>query len=845
VSVFRSDSNGKFSPIADYNFTGTTAKDVKVADLNGDDAGEIIVNADKLYTINLVTNHLETSVFTTQNTGFWSFVDVADVDGDPGNTPDIIVANDNATVKIFLGNRVGSEVTYNTAPQIYQGTSSPRGLIVKNINNNNTGVNFPDIIIGDAFAGLDIKLNVKEGSGASTSVVRQTFEYDPNFGQLIESVDEQGRITDYDINPMNGDVNSITKRGDSRTPDSVTTFDYSGNRWGLVSKFTDAEGKVTENAYDGKGRLTQVKTGGIPISTLTYSDDAGNIATKTDGNGKITQYSYQSNTNRIAKETYDDGLGFTAYSYDPKGLLTSVINSDGYGQKFENYDNLGRAQTITQLTVKGEIVQKYEYRRTGEISKATNADNEEVEYFYDPRNRLIRTKNIDGSEIRYEYDSLSNLTQVTDAEGYETDYIYDSVANDSRTRLLETRQEIKDGRYLVTKYEYNAALQLTKTTDGTGKSTIYEYDGLGRQIKVTQQLDTALDNGATEIINSTEYFNNGNIKSVTDGNGHTTTYTYDARNLKSTSTDAKGNITTYGYDNAGNMTSMMTSNPTTPGTASITYGYDALNRRNKIIDAIGGETTTTYYLSGDTKTVTNARGYTSQYNYTPSTRTLTTIDAEGNQTETLYDTLGRVKKFTQLGNLSLPSDDRITNYNYDLTTNTTTVYRPESITEITKLDSVGNTSSITTKVNGIYQITRAEHDGLKHTTKTIDAENNTNEYYYDNLGNLTLTYQTDATTGIFHTTQTLFNNIGWKTSTINAQGQLFKTTYDAVGNIITSTENNLRTTTNTYDQINRKTQTTTTSGADTLNTYIEYDAVGNTLKPPMPKTTAPDTTTTH
>jgi YD repeat-containing protein len=348
---------------------------------------------------------------------------------------------------------------------------------------------------------------------------------------------------------------------------------------------------------------------------------------------------------------------------------------------------------------------------------------------------------------------------------------------------------------------------------------------LGRQITVTQELDIVLDNGANKIINRTNYFNNGNIKSVIDGNNQTTTYTYDARNLKATSTDAKGNITTYGYDGAGNMTSMNISNSTTPGAASITYGYDALNRRNKIIDAIGGETTTTYYLSGDTKTVTNARGYTSQYNYTPSTRTLTTIDAEGNQTTTLYDTLGRVKKFTQLG-----SEDRITDYSYDLTTNTTTAYRPENSTEIVKLDSVGNTSSITTKVNGIYQITRAEYDGLKHTTKTIDADFNTTSYDYNDLGNLILSEQKDAITGATHTTQTLFNNIGWKAITKNAAGQLFKTTYDAVGNIIKATENSLRSTTNTYDQINRKTQTTTTYGADTRLSTTEYDAVGNIIK---------------
>ncbi|NJR32299.1 MAG: RHS repeat-associated core domain-containing protein [Chamaesiphon sp. CSU_1_12] len=50
-----------------------------------------------------------------------------------------------------------------------------------------------------------------------------------------------------------------------------------------------------------------------------------------------------------------------------------------------------------------------------------------------------------------------------------------------------------------------------------------------------------------------------------------------------------------------------------------------------------------------------------------------------------------------------------------------------------------------------------------------------------------------------------------------------------MGNAITQVENGLRTTTHTYDAIDRKTQVTTVYGGATLNTYTTYDAIGNIL----------------
>jgi RHS repeat-associated protein len=230
-------------------------------------------------------------------------------------------------------------------------------------------------------------------------------------------------------------------------------------------------------------------------------------------------------------------------------------------------------------------------------------------------------------------------------------------------------------------------------------------------------------------------------------------------------------------------------------------------------------------LSGNITTIEDANHHLTQYDYDPTFRTVTRKDALNNLTIATYDNLGRIQQLNQLG--ALPTLNRTTSYDYDLTTNTTTVTRPEGIVEITHSDSVGNVTEIQTTVKGIIHLTKYEHDGLKHLTKITDADSNTQTFNYDNLGNLTLTTKTDFSTNIAHTTELKSNNLGWKTQTKNAEGQVFKNTYDAVGNIITQTENGLRETRSNYDNINRQIGVTTTYGADTLHTFTGYDAVGN------------------
>ena len=97
----------------------------------------------------------------------------------------------------------------------------------------------------------------------------------------------------------------------------------------------------------------------------------------------------------------------------------------------------------------------------------------------------------------------------------------------------------------------------------------------------------------------------GTARRFTDGKGHTTTYTYDARGELVKQTDALGRATRYGYDQTGNRTSVTDANGKTtgftfdaahqltgiayndPATPDVTFAYDADGRRSAMTDGVG------------------------------------------------------------------------------------------------------------------------------------------------------------------------------------------------------------------------------------------------------------------
>jgi len=173
----------------------------------------------------------------------------------------------------------------------------------------------------------------------------------------------------------------------------------------------------------------------------------------------------------------------------------------------------------------------------------------------------------------------------------------------------------------VKDFTYDAFGRLATATDGDGVTTTYTYDKTDRLTKVSFS-DT------TPAVTTT-YNDNGQPTQRVDGSG-TTTWGYDqlGRLITRQNTAGGGQIT-YAYDKASNLTS------TTDSRGATSYTYDDTST----------PTTMTYQLMGSPKTMafaTDNRGR----------RTDTWLDANADRTSwvahshTDYDTSGRVTRVT-------------------------------------------------------------------------------------------------------------------------------------------------------------------------------------------------------
>ena len=151
----------------------------------------------------------------------------------------------------------------------------------------------------------------------------------------------------------------------------------------------------------------------------------------------------------------------------------------------------------------------------------------------------------------------------------------------------------------------NFAGQVTgQATDGFTMTTTM-YDQLGRVVGVTNSL------GETIVLSPER----GELSTITDPGGHTTTFSYDAAGSVAQVSDPMGNTTRYAYDASERATTV-----TDPLGHTTSYGYDSEGRMTTSVDAGGATTTNTYDSAGHLVEQSGPPGDTTMYMYDSSGR---------------------------------------------------------------------------------------------------------------------------------------------------------------------------------------------------------------------------------
>jgi len=502
----------------------------------------------------------------------------------------------------------------------------------------------------------------------------------------------------------------------------------------------------------------------LPVpTTTTQFDPQGNITETTDGNGQVTQYTYNSQ-NQMTSSRVVVGQGsadlVSTTAYDENGQVSSMTDPMGFATDFA-YDSIGNLASFTDPS---GATTSYTYDtpapfpdgtpRPGDIVSQVNALGQVTLTQRNALGLITHYQKGDGQEF-ITYDQYGDPITISAPNQPEEHFTYD--ANGNQTSLSYNwvnPDNPSDVRQVTVSTIYDADDRLLSTTSAAGTET-YRYDGYGRTIAITTP------DGTTNLT----YDAAGNVikRQLPDGRVELSLYDPDGRLIWQTDPTPDG-VPAYStfrtYDGNGNVLTearysnvvinlvtqgdgtlepvFQSSDPTPLWTTQSVYGPE--NRLMQYTDAKGVTTTYQYDKDGNqTTTQKNVNGIIirTQTIYNAANDPIAEIDANGNETEYIRNLVGEVVKtmypdgssvsftYNARGAVTSQIDQmgRETDYTYDSSGNLLSVQDPAVF------DPVTNQS-----VRSEWQYTY-NTDGEE--TSVPDPYGRVQEFQYDQNGNKT------------------------------------------------------------------------------------------------------------
>lgn len=380
------------------------------------------------------------------------------------------------------------------------------------------------------------------------------------------------------------------------------------------------------------------------------------------------------------------------------------------------------------------------------------------------------------------YNAAGQVLTANDPPGNVTTYTYHSSTTASVTQgdlasITSAVPALGVPAHVTQFTEYDAAGRLKKMIDPNGLETTLTYYPRGWLASRTVGSNT----GSPETTNYT-YDNVGQLTFVTQPDGSTIQYHYDAAHRLWKISDGLGHSITYTLDNMGNRTAEQYRDGSGQLARSLTREYDALNRIK-------------YDRGGSTPTPETQYGYDNQGNLKKITDPLTRV------TDNDYDALNRLIKVTDA---QTPTRG-ITEYGYDGQDNLTTVKDPKGLTTTYTYSGLGD---LKTQVSPDTGTTTFTHDVAGNVLTKTDARSVTATYTYDALNRVTTISYPAVGTDPAETVTYVYDTC------TNGKGRLCSLT-DKTG-----------TTTYTYDQKGRVTAKSQTNGSLTQTVGYGYNSAG-------------------
>jgi len=366
--------------------------------------------------------------------------------------------------------------------------------------------------------------------------------------------------------------------------------------------YTNAKSKLTTITYDAAtGNLLTIQrpvVGGLtPTVTITYNS-RGQIRTKTEETSRVTEWNYDTTTEKLTSIVVDQGAGklnlTISLGYNSRGDLTAVTDARGKTTTFA-FDVMRRMTQKTDPSPLSYITKHY-YDANGNRWKSErqtgNVLNPWQTYIatFNYADQLKTLTNPSNDVTTWDYNNMRLLWKLTDSENQVWEYIYDAearlfTAKDPALVIAETRL-----------YTNNGKIQSVK--DARNNTTSFSYDGHDRLDRTTYA-DSSYEQNQS-------YDGNGNVLTLRTRSGSTIINTYDDLDRVVSRAPSGQPTITLTYDLAGRLTKA--SKPVVsgdPSTGNFEFFYDTAGRFWKeqypdgkivqhILDANGNTARTTW-----------------------------------------------------------------------------------------------------------------------------------------------------------------------------------------------------------------------------------------------------------
>jgi RHS repeat-associated protein len=511
---------------------------------------------------------------------------------------------------------------------------------------------------------------------------------------------------------------------DSPTAFYGSTMQYAQTPHDLIT-VTLANHTVLNFISDVPNQLSSiVDSNGNTVSITLSGGRSGNISQVTSPNSRYIQFAYDS-SNRITTAT--DNLGRTvSYSYDSAGRLYQVTDEAGHVETY-GYDSSNRMTTVTDKRQNTMVTNVY--NSSNQVTKQTLADGSVWQFAYTTSG---------GDALTTVTDPRNNQRQDTfNASGYLTQEVLAVGRPEQQTYVLQRNTgnlvtSITDPLNRVTTYSYNAVgeptsitqlsgtanavtgsftydpvfQQLASYSDPLGHTTQWSYDSSGNLNEVTNALN-----------NSWTIANNGQglPESITDPLSHAMQLGYVGGDL-STVTDALGRTSTVFTDSAGRLISAADALGNT-----YQYAYDPRDNVSSITDPVGGVTSMTYDANGNLLTVQDPRNVgTHMFSYDVRNRVKTYTDPLGNIETYNYDGMGNLVS-------KIDRKNQTTSYSYDGLNRVTGIAYADNSSITVTWDAGNRATLFADTTNGTIS---RQYDGLDRLTQEVSPQGQVN-YAYD------------------------------------------------------------------------------------------------------------------